>query len=84
MSSPQPEPSPMTARPPTSPNGSVPPMPYPGTTTIAPPATGDETTPPTAASVPPMPSEVTNGRSHLPGSATVGRFRKMMRRTPRA
>jgi len=83
MSSPQPDPSPMTARPPASPNGKVPPMPYPGTTTISPPATGADTVPPTAAAVPPMPSEVTNGRMHVPGSAGISRFRKMMRRTPR-
>jgi hypothetical protein len=80
MSSPQPEPSPMTARPPVSPNGSVPPMPYPGTTTISPPTTG---TAPPVASVPPMPYEAANEHAQAPGSAATGWFRKMLRRTPR-
>ncbi len=70
---PHPDPSP-AARPPSSPNGVVPPMPYPGTTTAQPPSSPD-------GAVPPMPSEATNaaGRWHM----AMMPLRKMMRRPPR-
>ena len=70
-----------TARPLSSPDGTVPPMPYPGTPAARPLSSPDGT-------VPPMPWEATN--SHTQGSAAVGKWRtammplrKMMRRTPR-
>jgi hypothetical protein len=73
---PQPDPIITPARPPASPNGSVPPMPYPGPAT-RPPSSSDGAVPTVPAEVP-MPSEVTNERGHTHGSAAAGRFRTAM------
>ena len=69
-----------TARPPSSSDGTVPPMPYPGATTAWAPSFPD-------GIVPPMPSEATNAHPRASGAARRWRtammpLRKMMRRTP--
>jgi hypothetical protein len=76
---PHPDPG-TTARPPSSPDSTIPPMPYPTRPTARPLSPPDGT-------IPPMPSEATNAHTHP--SAAVGRWRtamtplrKMMRRTP--
>jgi hypothetical protein len=56
----------------------VPPMPYPGATTAEAPSFPDNPIAPDGT-VPPLPSEATNGRTRAP--AATGRWRRIMRRS---